>query len=405
MSIVATPIAHPPFPNIHIFPSSSSVSAHAELPPALHDVRQPLIPFPTFQHRHSSPFPTQSFSALGPPASAPLKALVAIPPPPAPRPPPIQLPSFPLGVLESTLQSPLPPTPDPSPPNSKMLLPTVMVMLAPPAGESTEHLRTIEPMETQVIDGTPRRVPTIAIGSLTVDSSPVNLGAGSSARPLQGPSTGIEAPFAHPRPMGPSNRPIRRSQIANHPSAVQMIESQSADSRVRARSRAAMGSRHHGSHTPPFALSAPSGLPRTLTEPCSTPDLGGPDELEAKVVLLGSQGVGKTSLILRFTTRIFSPSPAAATIGSSLHTRKLVHSGVRVKLQIWDTAGQERFRSMAPIYYRGAHVCVLVYDISDQASFDDVRSWLEELGRTVPKETVIFVVGSKVDLHARRAVQ
>ena len=59
---------------------------------------------------------------------------------------------------------------------------------------------------------------------------------------------------------------------------------------------------------------------------------------------------------------------------------------------------------MAPIYYRGAHVCVLVYDISDRGSFDDVRSWLEELQKTVPKETVIFIVGSKVDLKSRRAV-
>lgn len=60
---------------------------------------------------------------------------------------------------------------------------------------------------------------------------------------------------------------------------------------------------------------------------------------------------------------------------------------------------------MAPIYYRGAHVCVLVYDISDRASFEDVRSWLEELSKTVPKETVIFVVGSKVDLEVKRAVR
>ena len=60
---------------------------------------------------------------------------------------------------------------------------------------------------------------------------------------------------------------------------------------------------------------------------------------------------------------------------------------------------------MAPIYYRGAHVCVLVYDVSDRTSFEDVRGWLEELGKTVPKETVIFVVGSKVDLVSQRTVR
>jgi small GTP-binding protein len=191
-----------------------------------------------------------------------------------------------------------------------------------------------------------------------------------------------------------------------------MSETHSADSR--ARLRASFGLPRSGSHNPynPHSGSTP-GLSRALTDVGVTPprgaadrgaapDLGGPDGLEAKVVLLGSQGVGKTSLILRYTTRAFDPTPHAATIGSSLHTRKLVHDGVRVKLQIWDTAGQERFRSMAPIYYRGAHVCVLVYDTTDRQSFEDVRSWLDELGRTVPKDTVIFVAGAKIDRPDRQ---
>lgn len=216
--------------------------------------------------------------------------------------------------------------------------------------------------------------------------------------------------------MGPPPRPVRAntSYPISSPSSVRMEGSRSTDSR--ARSRAAMPIRTHSSS--PYAVPFPTGSRSSaeLTSPpgrdsvtpsngeAESPDLGGPEGLEAKVVLLGSQGVGKTSLILRYTTRTFAPAAAPATIGSSLHTRKLVHDGIRVKLQIWDTAGQERFRSMAPIYYRGAHVCVLVYDISDRQSFEDVRSWLEELGRTVPKETVIYVVGSKVDLERKRAV-
>ena len=60
---------------------------------------------------------------------------------------------------------------------------------------------------------------------------------------------------------------------------------------------------------------------------------------------------------------------------------------------------------MAPMYYRGSHVCILVYDISDRQSFEDVYSWLEELGRTVSKETLIFVVGMKTDLAAKRAIR
>jgi small GTP-binding protein len=133
-------------------------------------------------------------------------------------------------------------------------------------------------------------------------------------------------------------------------------------------------------------------------------DFGGPGGLEAKLVLLGSQGVGKTSLILRLTTGSFSAVPAPASLAGSFYKRKLAHNGVPIKLQIWDTAGQERFRSMAPIYYRGAHVCLLVYDISDRKSFQDVRSWLDELHSKASKDMIIYVVGAKTDLERQRGV-
>lgn len=147
-------------------------------------------------------------------------------------------------------------------------------------------------------------------------------------------------------------------------------------------------------------------FPSVSISKISPPDMGGAgsDGLEAKVVLLGSMGVGKTSLILQSTTGKFAHNAAASTIGSSFYTRKITHEGTRVKLQIWDTAGQEQYRSIAPMFYRGAHVCIVVYDITDRRTFDDVRSWLEELGRMVSKETVIFVVGSKLDLDGQRAV-
>jgi small GTP-binding protein len=406
MSIVASPVSHPSFSESELFTPSGSVSAHAEIPPPLD--RPPLIPFPVFLHRHSSPYPShQSFSALGPADlnRLPPSGLSVIAPPPAPKPPTMVLPMV-LG--DQDIQVELPPTPDPSPPNSKVLFPTTMVKLAPPADDQVVT-------EIQV-DDIPRRLPVISIVTTHGEEMGVP-GPGPSTireRAHSGlptsPSNRIET-IPRPRSMGPG-RPIRRTQTAVNPSAIRMEQSRSAESRARLRSSAA-NPRHASTHMP-----NPPILPRTQTDSVATPtrslapsitgnesDFGGPDGLEAKVVLLGSQGVGKTSLILRFTTRTFSATPAAATIGSSLHTRKLVHAGTRVKLQIWDTAGQERFRSMAPIYYRGAHVCVLVYDVADRASFDDVRSWLEELSRTVPKETVIFVVGSKVDLQAKRVVR
>lgn len=326
-----------------------------------------------------------------------------------------------------TANSTFPPTPESSPPNSKILYPAIMVKLAPPADDEPYQLRHTDDgliMEKQMLDETPRRLPIIMVDTMPLDpTSSSSLLAGPSRPRLhsQKSSTGAydDSPPVRPKSMGQPSRPIRRSLTSLPPTSVRMAESRSADSRARLKSGPGLPStrpaRPHSSHVP----NTSPGFPRTQTDsaalrqsrsaispsPGDSSDFGGPDDLEAKVVLLGSQGVGKTSLILRYTTRAFSSSFAPATIGSSLHTRKLVQSGVRVKLQIWDTAGQERFRSMAPIYYRGAHVCVLVYDISDRQSFEDVRSWLEELGKTVPKETVIFVVGAKIDLASKRAVR
>ena len=383
---------------------------------------------------------THSFSALGPgPGSAvsvspkqsvspprPTEVLGSIPLPPAPKPGILGLPGLtpsntspgtpaepvsgqvsPSEILIETRPPTLPPTPDPSPPNTKIIFPDAMIKLAPPADEQYDYTLRTDPARPS--EEAPRRAPALAVENL-LEPSPTSVSsrraADAAAVKERTKSMGL---------MGPPARPLRRSQTAMHPSSIRMGESKSAESRAvdtRAKARA-MGKQSYVTGRTPSP-----GLPRSLTSPVpdhinlirstsdtGAPDLGGPDGLEAKVVLLGSQGVGKTSLILRYTTRIFSPHPAAATIGSSLHTRKLVHDGVRVKLQIWDTAGQERFRSMAPIYYRGAHVCVLVYDVSDRGSFEDVRSWLEELGKTVPKETVIYIVGSKVDLAAQRVVK
>ncbi|KAI5451726.1 hypothetical protein NCC49_001375 [Naganishia albida] len=119
------------------------------------------------------------------------------------------------------------------------------------------------------------------------------------------------------------------------------------------------------------------------------------DVIEAKVVLLGSQCVGKTSLAKRYTEGSFTAQ--SATVNASLFTRKSVHDGVAVRLQIWDTCGEEKHRSLTKLYYRGAHVALILYDITDLQSFEDVRGWIHEL-RTVSEETVIFVVGAKYDL-------
>ena len=95
--------------------------------------------------------------------------------------------------------------------------------------------------------------------------------------------------------------------------------------------------------------------------------------LEAKLVILGAQSVGKTSLVHRYVKNSFiPPNKSQSTIGASFLTTR-VHdpeSGATIRLQIWDTAGQERFRTITTAYYRGAMGILLVYDVTDQKSFD-----------------------------------
>ena len=96
-----------------------------------------------------------------------------------------------------------------------------------------------------------------------------------------------------------------------------------------------------------------------------------PHDIEAlyKVVLIGNSGVGKTSLLLRFSDDVFNASPLT-TIGVDFKMKTLKVDDKVVKMQIWDTAGQERFRSISQSYFRNSHGCIAVYDITSRASFE-----------------------------------
>ncbi|KPM39803.1 hypothetical protein AK830_g6763 [Neonectria ditissima] len=125
--------------------------------------------------------------------------------------------------------------------------------------------------------------------------------------------------------------------------------------------------------------------------------------LEAKIVVLGAQGVGKTSLVMRYCRGAFNPAQITSTVGASFLTKRVVDSDsdTVVRLQIWDTAGQERFRSISRLYYRGANACILCYSITDAQSFIDMGVWLTELRRNLPHDVVLHVVGTKADIVAR----
>jgi len=126
--------------------------------------------------------------------------------------------------------------------------------------------------------------------------------------------------------------------------------------------------------------------------------------IDAKIVVMGNTGVGKTSLLHRYTQNKFDPRNTTSTTGAFFVTKKVYVNGLKVRLQLWDTAGQERFRSMAPMYYRGANAALLLYDITNAATFEDVRGWLEELKKNCSAELIIYIVGSKADLQQNRQV-
>ncbi|KAF2712341.1 ras-domain-containing protein [Pleomassaria siparia CBS 279.74] len=124
------------------------------------------------------------------------------------------------------------------------------------------------------------------------------------------------------------------------------------------------------------------------------------NSLEAKIVVLGSQGVGKTSLVHRYVRNTYTPPTTTSTIGASFLTKRVVdnETGTIVRLQIWDTAGQERFRSISKLYYRGANAGVLCYDITDPHSFEEMGRWLQELKTNLGDDIILHIVGTKSDI-------
>lgn len=126
-----------------------------------------------------------------------------------------------------------------------------------------------------------------------------------------------------------------------------------------------------------------------------------------KLLLLGDAGVGKTSLLNQFVNREFT-AQYKATIGSDFSSKQLDIDGKFITLQIWDTAGQERFQSLGPTFYRGTDCCILVYDVTKPASFENIKKWRNEfsmqLGLSNADDFAFLLLGNKSDLP-EKAVQ
>lgn len=123
-------------------------------------------------------------------------------------------------------------------------------------------------------------------------------------------------------------------------------------------------------------------------------------QAEFKVVMLGDTNVGKTSLVLRFAEGYYRENSRSPTVGAFFITKRVqTERGITCKVQIWDTAGQAQFRKMAPMYYKTAAAAILCYDVSNPASFERIKEWLEELSPTIQAgNIVIAIAATKNDL-------
>lgn len=127
-----------------------------------------------------------------------------------------------------------------------------------------------------------------------------------------------------------------------------------------------------------------------------------------KIIILGDSGVGKTSLMQQYVKNKFS-TQYKATIGADFLTKEITLDDRRLILQIWDTAGQERFQSLGVAFYRGADCCILMFDVNNAKSFDQLSSWRDEFllqaNPTDPENFPFVVIGNKIDVEeSRRAV-
>jgi Ras-related protein Rab-8A len=129
-------------------------------------------------------------------------------------------------------------------------------------------------------------------------------------------------------------------------------------------------------------------------------------DVQVKVLLLGDSGVGKTSLMQRYSENKFSSS-LLSTAGVDYKSQMIDIEGRKVKCQIWDTAGQQRFHIITHSYYKNAHGIVLVFDVSEplEESFNNIRYWMENINQHASPNTQKLLVANKIDVKGGRRIE
>ena len=128
------------------------------------------------------------------------------------------------------------------------------------------------------------------------------------------------------------------------------------------------------------------------------------EDIVYKVLLLGDSSVGKTCFLLRYCDKSFQDAHLS-TIGLDYRLKTMtLKSGKNIKLQIWDTAGQDRFRAITKNYYKGSHGIILIYDVTNVQTFENVKQWVSQIREEASANVIIYIAGNKIDMEEERKV-
>ena len=128
------------------------------------------------------------------------------------------------------------------------------------------------------------------------------------------------------------------------------------------------------------------------------------DECVYKVLLLGDSTVGKTCFLLRYCDKRFQEAHLS-TIGLDYRLKTMtLESGKKIKLQIWDTAGQDRFRAITKNYYKGANGIILIYDVTNLQTYENVKNWIAQIREEANPNVIIYLAGNKIDVSEEEKV-